>query len=263
MSTASRIMIVEDDEIIANLISLMLEKNGYNIAAKISSGEEAVMKSADIHPDLVLMDINLNGLMDGITAARYIFSLFHFPVIFLTAFSDEQLVARAKVSQPYGYIMKPVTEKELVANIEIALHNHAIRRQFFDKFVVGDTKKIMTALDAMIITDTKGRLVFFNPYTCRLLEKTENDLMMKHSKDVLYFVNEQTGEQIRDPVPEVVKSMLVVSYEFNTVVLTKSGKQRHVGVTARPLKDEQDELIGVVIHIKEKTPAEIKMAKMM
>jgi hypothetical protein len=80
---------------------------------------------------------------------------------------------------------------------------------------------------------------------------------------VLYFVNEQTGEQIRDPVPEVVKSMLVVSYEFNTVVLTKSGKQRHVGVTARPLKDEQDELIGVVIHIKEKTPAEIKMAKMM
>ena len=82
MTVAARIMIFEDDEIIASLITRILEKNGYTIAAKVSSGEESILRSSEVIPDLTLMDIHLNGLMDGITAARFIFSIFRFPVIF-------------------------------------------------------------------------------------------------------------------------------------------------------------------------------------
>lgn len=261
MTAGSRIMVVEDDEIISNLITLILEKKGFHIAARVSSGEEAVLRSADAFPDLILMDINLNGLMDGITAGKYIFSLFHVPIIFLTGLCDDQLLERAKAAQPYGYIIKPFTEKELVSNITIALHNHEIRKQFFDKFIMGDTKKILTALDSVIVTDLKGRIVFFNPYTIRLLEMSENELMMVPSKSVLTLVNDQTNELLPDPVPAVVDQMLVVTYEFNTVLVTRNGRQKPVSVTVRPFKDEKNDLIGIIILIKEKTLAQIRMAQ--
>ena len=94
--TKKQILIVEDDEIIANIISQMLEKRGYSIAGKTDSGEGAVMKSAALEPDLVLMDIKLNGLLDGITAARFIFQLFFCPIIFLTAMCDDTQLDQAK-----------------------------------------------------------------------------------------------------------------------------------------------------------------------
>jgi PAS domain S-box-containing protein len=256
MSTGSRIMIVEDDEIIVNLISFMLEKKGYTTAAKVSTGEEAVLKSAEVNPDLVLMDINLNGLMDGITAARYIFSLFHIPVLFLTGLFDDTLLERAKASEPYGYLLKPVTEKELVSSIEIALHNHAIHKSFLEKFGLGDPKKTMDSAEAIIITDLKDRIVFFNTSACRLLDQMDNDLIMKPLKNTVQLINGQTSEQLRDPVFEVVRQKIVVSYESNTVLVTKSGKPKPVGVSARPLLDDQNELIGVIIQIREKTVAE-------
>ena len=82
MPPIPRILIVEDDEIICNLITTMLEKKGYAVVGKISSGEEAIVKAAELEPDLVLMDIHLEGVMDGVAAARYIFQLFHYPDCF-------------------------------------------------------------------------------------------------------------------------------------------------------------------------------------
>lgn len=261
MTAARQIMVVEDDEIIANLITLILEKKGYHVAGKAASGEDAVVRAADLHPDLVLMDINLNGLMDGITAARFIFSLFHFPVIFLTGYCDDHLLERAKSAQPYGYLLKPFTENELISNITIALHNHEIRAHYLDRFVVGDTKKILTALEAVIVTDLKGRIVFINPYTTRLLELSENDLMMKSSKTTITLINTQSHEPIADPIPEVVEQMLVVTHEFNTALVTHNGRQKPVSVTVRPLKDDQNELFGVVMILREKTLSQIRMAQ--
>jgi PAS domain S-box-containing protein len=261
MSTGSRIMIAEDDEIIANLISLILEKKGYLIAAKVSAGEEAVLKSAEVTPDLVLMDINLNGMMDGVTAARYIFSLFHLPVIFLTGLFDDHLLERAKVSEPYGYILKPFTDKGLISNIEIALHNNNIHKQFLEKFGIGDPKKIMMMTEAMIITDIKGRVIFFNPSTCRLFDQTENNMIMKPFKNTVVLFNEKTREQLKDLVVDVVRQILVVSHEVDTMLVTKSGKQKPVSVVASPLKDDQNELLGVIILIKEKVPVEVEPKK--
>jgi CheY-like chemotaxis protein len=260
MAPIPRILIVEDDEIISNLITTLLEKKGYAVVGKITSGEQAIIKAAELEPDLILMDIHLDGAMDGVAAARYIFQLFHYPIVFLTALCDDGLLERAKHAQPLGYILKPFTDKDLSSNVELALYNHNIRKKYLDMYPVGEPKKLMALLDVILILDTKGRIIFYNPYTPRFLDLPEKDILMHHWRDTLMLINDMTGEQIPDPVPEVVKQMLVVSHEFNTAVVTRSNKTRKVGAVIRPVKDDQHELIGVFMHIKEKTLDQIKMA---
>ncbi len=261
MAPIPRILIVEDDDIIANLISVMLEKKGYSIVGKTASGEESIVKAAELEPDLILMDINLAGVMDGVTAARFIFQLFQYPIVFLTALCDDQLLERAKNAQPLGYILKPFTDRDLSSNVELALYNHTIRKKHLDMYPVGEPKKIMAALDPILITDTRGRIIFYNPYAIRFLDLPEDQVLMQHWRDVMMIINDQTNEEVEDPVPEVVTQMLVVTHEFNTAVVTKSGKGRKVSVIIRPVKDDQHDLIGVFIHIREKTLDQIKMAK--
>lgn len=260
MAPIPRILIVEDDEIICNLITTMLEKKGYAVVGKISVGEEAIIKAAELEPDLILMDIHLGGTMDGVAAARYIFQLFHYPIVFLTAFCDDGLLERAKHAQPLGYILKPFTDKDLTSNVELALYNHAMRKKYLDLYPVGEPKKIMSVLDPIIIMDTKGRIIFYNPYTPRFLELPEKDILMHYWRETLMLINDMTQEQLPDPVPEVVKQMLVVTHDFNTAVVTRSNKSRKVSVTVRPVKDDQHDLIGVFMHIREKTLDQIKMA---
>ena len=262
MAPIPRILVVEDDEIIANLITTMLERKGYGVIGQVMSGEEAIIKSAELEPDLVLMDINLCGILDGVSAARYIFKLFQVPIIFLTAMCDDGLLERAKSAQPYGFIMKPFTDKELISNVQLGLYNHSVRKKFFDKYPIGNPKTIMNAMEVVIITDTRGRIIFFNPYTLRLLETTEKQLLMSSFRSVAQLVNDQTSEPLEDLVQEVVKQMLAVMHEFNTELVTHSGKRRKVSVIARPVKDDRNELMGVFIHIKEKTLDQIKMSKM-
>jgi len=261
MPPIPRIFIVEDDEIISNLITTMLERKGYSVVGRVGSGEEAIRLAAELEPDLVIMDINLSGQLDGIATARYIFQLFHYPIIFLTGLYDESLLERAKGAQPLGYILKPFTDKELGSNVELALYNHAFRKKFLDAYPIGEPKKIIMALDAILILDLKGRIVFSNPYTSRILDLPENQILMRHWREVMMLVHDQTGEELKDPVPEVVKQMLVVTNEFNTAIVTRSNKNRKVSVVVRPIKDDHNELIGLLMLIKEKTLDQIKMAK--
>ncbi|PKL63806.1 MAG: hypothetical protein CVV32_12205 [Methanomicrobiales archaeon HGW-Methanomicrobiales-3] len=260
MAPIPRILIVEDDEIICNLITTMLEKKGYAVVGNISTGEESIMKAAELEPDLILMDIHLGGTMDGVAAARYIFQLFHYPIVFLTALCDDGLLERAKHAQPLGYILKPFTDKDLSSNVELALYNHAIRKKYLDMYPVGEPKKLIAALDLILILDLKGRIIFYNPYTPRFLNLPEKDILMHHWRDTLMLINDMTGEQLPDPVPEVVKQMLVVSHDFNTAVVTRSNKTKKVSAVIRPIKDDQHELIGVFMHIREKTLDQIRMA---
>jgi len=259
--TKKQILIVEDDEIIANIISQMLEKRGYSIAGKTDSGEGAVMKSAALEPDLVLMDIKLNGLLDGITAARFIFQLFFCPIIFLTAMCDDTQLDQAKSAQPLGFILKPFTEQDLISNVELALYNHGIRKKYLGKYPIGDPKKIMNAMDAVIILDAKGRIIFFNPYAARLIDLPEDQILTRYWRDVMMLINDKTDEQMEDPVPDVIRQHLAVIHEFNTAIVTKPGKRRQVSIIVQPLTDENNALFGILMHIREKTLTQINIAK--
>ena len=116
------IVVVEDEGIVALDIQKILEDMGYDVPAIINSGEKAIKKVEEIKPDLVLMDIMLSGKVDGIDVANEITSCFHIPVVYLTAYGSDKLLNRAKVTEPFGYIMKPFKERELKATLEMAFY---------------------------------------------------------------------------------------------------------------------------------------------
>ena len=125
---SKKIMVVEDQTLISESIQHSLKKLGYDVAGHASTGEQAVELARRTSPDLVLMDINLPGKLDGIEAAREIREL-SIPVVYLTGYTDPTTVQRAQISAPYGYIVKPFAERELEITISIALYRQQIDKE--------------------------------------------------------------------------------------------------------------------------------------
>ncbi|HEY9245269.1 MAG TPA: response regulator [Candidatus Methanoperedens sp.] len=123
------VLVVEDESIVAEDIRRTLEKLGYMVPSVVSSGEMALEKIKEKDIDIVFMDIVLKGEMDGIETASQIRSRFNIPVVYLTAYSDEKILQRAKITEPFGYIIKPFKEREIKINIEIALYKHRIENE--------------------------------------------------------------------------------------------------------------------------------------
>ncbi len=117
----ARILIVEDEELVALGIQSYLDDNGRMESAIRTTGEEAIAAIPEFAPDLILMDISLSEGMSGIDAAKAITDTFHVPIVYLTAYSDQKTIEDAKVAQPYGYIFKPFDERNLLETIEKAL----------------------------------------------------------------------------------------------------------------------------------------------
>ncbi|HLP16259.1 MAG TPA: PAS domain S-box protein [Bacteroidota bacterium] len=163
------ILIVEDDAIIAARLHDILLLLGYDVSEPVSSGEDAIASSVSVRPNLILMDINLYGPMNGIKAAEAIRAMMDVPIVYLTAYSDDDLLQQAKVTNPYGYLVKPVQERELQATIEMALHNHAMAK------AVRESEEryravIVNAMDAVFLFDAQTlRLVETNQAFRRLL----------------------------------------------------------------------------------------------
>ena len=125
----TKILIVEDEKILAMGLKKKLEKLGYHITDLTSSGAEAIESVKKIQPDLVLMDIVLKGAMDGIETAEFIVNLYDIPIIYLTAYADDEMLARAEKTCPYGYILKPYKDSELKANIKMAIYKHNFQKE--------------------------------------------------------------------------------------------------------------------------------------
>lgn len=123
-----KILVVEDENIIALNIKKKLKSFGYTVPAIVSTAEDAIKMTEITFPDLILMDVMLKGEMDGVQAIEEIRKKFDIPVIYLTAYSDDEVLERAKLTQPYGYIVKPFKANDLRTNIEIALYRHKMEK---------------------------------------------------------------------------------------------------------------------------------------
>lgn len=121
-----KILIVEDDRLITEYLCYLLDKSGYEVSGSVPSGEEALAHIESSKPDLILMDIKLEGVKDGITTAREIAKSYNIPIIFTSAYSDESTLESAKDVFPYGYIVKPYGERELEPVIKMALNKHKV-----------------------------------------------------------------------------------------------------------------------------------------
>ncbi len=180
-----QILVVEDDAIIAVRLHDILVSLGYEVPDPVASGEEAVVLASAEHPDLILMDINLYGEMNGVEAAAQIHAVMDVPVIYITAYSDDDLLQRAKITDPYGYLVKPVQERELQATIEMSLHKHAMTKALREseeryRAVVANAKDAVFLFDAETL-----RIVETNAAFRSLLEYSEEDALRLHVKDFI------------------------------------------------------------------------------
>ncbi len=175
MTTRSaRILIAEDEALIAIDLDMQLRDLGYTPVGHATRGDEAIELARTLQPDLVLMDIQLSGSMDGITAAQTIARRFALPVVFVTAFAADETLARAKLSGPYGYILKPFSEREIRTVIEMALHKHQTDARLHQATAALQAASLHTqaildnVINAVITINETGVMESFNLAACSM-----------------------------------------------------------------------------------------------
>jgi two-component system, cell cycle sensor histidine kinase and response regulator CckA len=162
------ILIAEDERLVAMALQDRLEQIGHRIVGNVSSGEQAIEEAGRYRPALVLMDIRLGGQLDGVETAKIIRERFHIPSIFLTAYSDDATLQRAKLSEPFGYIVKPFDSKLLEVTIEVALYRQRLERErALDRARLRASEARYRSLAALspvgiFHTDISGRYVYVN-----------------------------------------------------------------------------------------------------
>ncbi len=243
----SQILVVEDERIVASDIEKRLKRLGYRVLATVASGEEAIEKAHDTEPDLVLMDIVLKGGMDGISAADKIHALFNIPVIYLTAYADPDTLARVKKSEPYGYLIKPFEERELIAAIEIALERHRNVSKLKDKekhfrFLIENGS------DIILVVDGQGVFEYGSPSIDNILGYKPEEYLGKGGRD---FIHPDDVPGIRS-ILEQRKKTPGVSPPFEVRARHKNGSWRFFEAIANNMLNDPD-VSGIVINARDIT----------
>lgn len=194
-----RIYIVEDERIIAIDLQRRLERLGYQVCGISASGEEALPAIDAERPDLVLMDIVLQGAIDGIEVAVKIKKDFNIPVIFLTAYTDMKTLERAKQANPLGYVLKPFKERELATTLEIALFKNVADNRIREK------EQLFSAIlnsttDAILVIGKNGEVIFLNPEAEQILEVSDADSKNKLTSELFALFDVDSGEQFQIPL---------------------------------------------------------------
>ncbi len=220
-----RLLIVEDEVIIAKDLEQHLRRWGYEVVGLATSSDEALQLAVDALPDLILMDIQLDGGgLDGVETTALIYQQIDIPVIYLTAHSDERTLERAKPTRPFGYLVKPVDFPTLHASIEMAVYTHSIRQQLVESEL--QHKSILsTALDGFMLVDTTGHLRDVNQALCNMLGYTHEEML---SLSVVDLKN--------DPITEEMDERMMItrrqgSHRFESSYRRKNGTPVEVDVS--------------------------------
>ncbi|MDO5835614.1 MAG: response regulator [Methanobacterium sp.] len=240
------ILIVEDERITAEDIKKALNSVGFNVPAIVTSGEDAIKACEELEPDLVLMDIKLEGEMDGIQAAEKIRSKMGIPIIYLTAYSDEKTVQRAKVTepsgfilkQPYGFLRKPFEESELNTAIEITLYRDKLEKRLrkHDKWLGATLRSIS---DGVIATDPQGQVKFMNSMAEELTGWLEEDALGHDVRDIF--------KPIDYKFPQGEDSSVDESTFKKAILPTKDGSKLTVDGSVTFIKDFEGNVDGLVV----------------
>lgn len=241
-----RVLVVEDEVIVARSIASQLNQLGYIVTGTASSGQVAITKASETKPSIVLMDIILKGKNDGIATANYIRENLGIPIIFVTAYGDDQTLQRAKITQPYGYVVKPFTIKDLQIAIEIGLLKHKLElelRSSRDQFAT----LLNSMSDAVIATDDRGIVTFINPSAEALTGWSKAEAIGSYISKVFQLVDEVTNTALENPVAKVLQEKKVVYLGDFTTLISKNGKRIPIGDSASPIMGRPNQVTGVVV----------------
>lgn len=180
----TKVLIVEDELIVAEDLRKMLKRMGYEVVGMAASGEEALREVEATSPDLVLMDIRIQGPMDGIDVAEHIYAHLDIPVSYLTAYADETTLERAKATMPFGYVLKPFEEHTLRTTIELALYRHRMNR-VLKKMDDWHAATLNALKEAVVAADAQGRIFYMNAAAEAVVDKPLHQLAGQALTDVL------------------------------------------------------------------------------
>jgi PAS domain S-box-containing protein len=244
----TKILVVEDENIVAMDIERGLRHLGYSVVGRASRGEDAIEQAAEHQPDLVLMDIRLKGALDGVEAADRIRRQFSIPVVFLTAYADEPTLERAKRAEAYGYLLKPFEESELHSVIEVALGQHAAKRtaQSESQEALRQSEErlrlfINSVRDhALYMLDSTGHVLTWNDGAEHIKGYTAEEIVGQHFSIFYPAEDRQTG------VPELALKTAVEQGQFHQEGwrVRKDGARFYADLTLTALKDGRGRVCG-------------------
>jgi two-component system cell cycle sensor histidine kinase/response regulator CckA len=246
-----RVLVVEDEALIAEELRERLTGLGATVVGAVDTAEVAVETAIRMRPDIVLMDIRLGGNGDGITAANDIRQAIGAPVVFLTAHSDRATLERAKGSEPFGYLLKPFDERELLVTLEMASHRYAIERQLRES-----ERRLSQTLrsigDGVIAADVYGRITFMNPIAEALTGWTLADGKCSQLDTVLCITRDEAGSQIVSPGMEALRAGHAVRLDTDDLFLTsRSAAVIAIDNCAAPITDANGHITGVVMAFRD------------
>ena len=245
----SRILIVEDQLIVAEDLARLLEESGHEVIGIAETGEEAVKTALETSPDLVLLDIRLRGAIDGIEAAQAIRTHVDPAIVYVTAHSATSLFERARQTEPDGYLFKPISPVELTRTVEIVLFKHAMEKRLRES--EGKYRELVeTISDGIVKTDTIGTVNFANPAYCRMLGFTMEEII---GTSILAFqVSESQREEMRAYL-EYIASQQPPPVTWSGTHRTKDGGLIAVESDWNYRRDEQGHVTGFIAVVKDVT----------
>jgi PAS domain S-box-containing protein/putative nucleotidyltransferase with HDIG domain len=234
-----KILVVEDEGLVAKSIQSMLNNMGYEAPDAALSGEKAIKKADEIRPDLILMDIKLKGEMDGIEAAEIINERFGIPVVYLTAYADEDTLQRAKITEPFGYLLKPFEEQDLQSTIEMALYKSKMEQRLKEREHWFSTV-LQSIGDAVIATDKNGEVTFMNIIAESLTgDKKEKALGKKLTDRFHIRVLNEEG--------------LDINKAGQALLIDRKKTEIPVDYSNAPIKDDKSNNMGSVLVLRDVT----------
>ncbi|MDQ7783758.1 MAG: response regulator [Desulfomonilaceae bacterium] len=241
----AKIMVVEDEIVVAMELQTRLIDLGYMVSGIAAGAEEAVELAAKTLPDLVLMDVKLTGEMDGIDAARDIREHHNIPVVYLTAHADARTLQRAKLTYPLGYIVKPFSEEDLRASIEVALFRHGEETRLRE-----DSEFFAATLDilggAVILADGDGIIRSMSPVAESLTGWTRAEAIGKHLSEVYVLRDEETGRIVEDPLSIMHLKSEFVPVSSKYVLISRNAVPIPVVNTLMGTRDSGGRISGII-----------------
>lgn len=250
--TPTTILVVEDEQIIAMGIERQLKRMGYAVAGLAATGEEGVQMATTLRPNLVLMDIRLGAGLDGVEAAGVIRRRLNVPVVYLTAHSDDATLQRAKLTEPFGYILKPYEDNDLRIAIEMGLYKHQMEQRLREneQWLAATLGSIG---DGVIATDEHGQVRFMNSLAEQHTGWTQKDALGKDVREVFHIVEEQTRQPVKSPALEALETGAPTTLTPNTFLIAKDGTERPIDDSASPIRDTPGHLVGTVLVFRDVT----------
>lgn len=250
--TPVKILIVEDEGVVGLFLQEALIELGYDVIGVFSTGEEALQQIQSTPPQLIFMDIHLAGELDGVTAAAEIQAAFDIPIVYLTAYTDDATIERAKRTAPFGYLVKPFEVRELHTTIEMALYKHAMNAELKAR-----EQWLQTVLrsigDAVVTTDAQGVVTFMNPVAEALTQWPQAEALGQQITTILDLIQEPLRHPLANPVLEVLHQHRSLELPPDCLLVARDGSEHPVGDNAAPIQDAQGQTRGAVLVFRDTT----------